>query len=869
MYTIKEGLIRVIDQGAALRTLLKGHAKPVVDLSFFSHNSDVLASVGLDGRVNVWRVYDKALGYTDAASGADREIGSECLLRIEVGATSIVWHPFDPNRFMLVCQDGVVAVDTTRLRTKRTVPDEPFVCTPDETGELGALMPHMDCKVREAAFGKDPTFAVTGDEKGTVRCWRLAEATAADSQAGLPVKATCIRSFQAGSGPVAFLGFTDDPGKAGPSGSDLVVGVDSNRTLTLWSSPLTEEGTSSPPKLHQSLTFGSASSDMCVALDGTGEFLCVAATNSAELHVVHIADASRGASISGMRFDCVSSYKLTQPILSWAATNATTEDDHHDPGAVGEERGFEINLFCVQTKAIQLMKVRPGVCYNEGIVEARYKEAAAAAPTSAPAPTPAPTPAPAPAPAPAAVDPLSNWLGAIIDVPTPAQGDQPPVDIPLAEPDLPPAPAPAPAPAPTPAPAPAKAVAPPPAPAADDSSALLSPSSLLAKIGAPAPTFDSTHPEKREALSPARKPAKVEAPRREPATPVVKVAAVEQKNQIDEGALLKGLEGALNKSTSSIQSLLTRQLTSEMMKVGKAVTKSIVVDGEKTRRETVASVKAGVKPVLVEAFAETVEKSLVPAFQAGIQEMLVQIQASVDKGLAKVKVESAGYSGGGDSATTNKLLSEQNMILREQLRAMTTSVGELTKKVAGLEDMIRAGNLAAKGREKAAPAAGDAAEPQSAEDKKKAEEAAKVQEIKSEVEKLMSKSEFESAFMTALSASKVEIALFACGLAQLERVFHGDSGCLVSQTVLVCLMQQLGSSLVTVGKTSFALECEWLKEVLLCIDPNDQTIGKHVDAVKMQLAKYISKATENLEKNNGPVREKRNLQMLAQMTKGI
>jgi len=58
VYSIKSGLLRTLSRSTASRTLLRSHEEPVVDVNFFSRTSDVLGSVGGEGRVVVWRVYE-------------------------------------------------------------------------------------------------------------------------------------------------------------------------------------------------------------------------------------------------------------------------------------------------------------------------------------------------------------------------------------------------------------------------------------------------------------------------------------------------------------------------------------------------------------------------------------------------------------------------------------------------------------------------------------------------------------------------------------------------------------------------------------------------------------------------------------------
>ena len=139
-YAVKKGLVRVIDRHTAAKTLLRGHGDQtrIVDAAFFGTEgtaqrkegisalwnqlcnnnattsadggggnapqhappaaaSDVLATVGGmkdSACVLIWKI----------KSGADgNELEAEKLFELRYPhATRIVWHPFNPNRFLLL-----------------------------------------------------------------------------------------------------------------------------------------------------------------------------------------------------------------------------------------------------------------------------------------------------------------------------------------------------------------------------------------------------------------------------------------------------------------------------------------------------------------------------------------------------------------------------------------------------------------------------------------------------------------------------------------------------------------------------------------------------------------------------------------------
>ena len=139
LYSVKNGLVRVMERTSKsmLRTLLRGHTKRISDVSFFnnpSNQTDVVGTVSGreiavveqelssstssggdddddvndnqkrivkeiiqdekedDANVLIWRIYKR-----------EHELVSEKLLEIRLkDAMRIVWHPFNPNQFVLL-----------------------------------------------------------------------------------------------------------------------------------------------------------------------------------------------------------------------------------------------------------------------------------------------------------------------------------------------------------------------------------------------------------------------------------------------------------------------------------------------------------------------------------------------------------------------------------------------------------------------------------------------------------------------------------------------------------------------------------------------------------------------------------------------
>lgn len=52
-------MVQIIDKKSGSCGLLKAHSEAITDLQFFSDDNDLLASVGRDGNVFIWRLFQQ------------------------------------------------------------------------------------------------------------------------------------------------------------------------------------------------------------------------------------------------------------------------------------------------------------------------------------------------------------------------------------------------------------------------------------------------------------------------------------------------------------------------------------------------------------------------------------------------------------------------------------------------------------------------------------------------------------------------------------------------------------------------------------------------------------------------------------------
>jgi len=110
----------------------------------------------------------------------------------------------------------------------------------------------------------------------------------------------------------------------------------------------------------------------------------------------------------------------------------------------------------------------------------------------------------------------------------------------------------------------------------------------------------------------------------------------------------------------------------------------------------------------------------------------------------------------------------------------------------------------------------------------------------------------------------VEMALFVCRNANLSDVLGGHSPAL-SQPILLCLMHQLGTSVVqATDDQNLQTELAWLQEVSLSLNPIDESMRKHLPGVLQQL---VAGVNEKMGRTDPQAR--RPLQRLLQVLRGI
>jgi enhancer of mRNA-decapping protein 4 len=123
---------------------------------------------------------------------------------------------------------------------------------------------------------------------------------------------------------------------------------------------------------------------------------------------------------------------------------------------------------------------------------------------------------------------------------------------------------------------------------------------------------------------------------------------------------------------------------------------------------------------------------------------------------------------------------------------------------------------------------------------------------------------YEAAFRRAVSNKTVDMALFCCRSVEMFEVF-GESAPTVSQPILLCLMQQLGTVLDTSTEVQFVVD--WLQEITIALyPPVDPQIFPHLPAVVQSLVTNLMK---RMSRTTDDLALRRSLQKLQSLLRGM
>ncbi|CAH0479048.1 unnamed protein product [Peronospora belbahrii] len=329
-------------QSSVDRLLLRKHEHhTVTELAFFSRKSDLLLSSGTDHHVAIWSILNDPMS-------------RELIKLVPTQARRVKWHPKESDKIAIANGNVVFVADLSQVTASgggaENLYDISIVCS--QTSGL----------INDMVFSPDNgECIVTAGSDGLVQVYRVE-----DRLPGQP--AEFIHRFEPFYGKTVdslhFYGgnFLNEPG--------LFIGGESNTRLSLWNAALTESNT---PVCYQTVMLCDETRENSSLLhetifDQTTQFLFVADRSKPLIYAFHLAPSSDAR--TPRRFDNVMEFALAYPVLSMGLLNCIAQSqparDGNDLASVLGGLNFSMQLYCLQTQAIQRYHVAASECYVPG-----------------------------------------------------------------------------------------------------------------------------------------------------------------------------------------------------------------------------------------------------------------------------------------------------------------------------------------------------------------------------------------------------------------------------------------------------------------------------------------------------------------------
>ncbi|XLS43473.1 hypothetical protein HN51_000338 [Arachis hypogaea] len=337
-YGLKQGNIRVLNIHTAVRSLLKGHNQRVTDLAFFAEDVHLLASVGTDGRVFVWKISEGPDDEDKPQITANIVIAIQMVGEEKVENPRICWHCHKQEILIIGMGRHVLRIDTTKVGNGEAfVTEDTLRCPLDKLIDGVQLVGTHDGEVTDLSMCQwMRNRLVSASHDGTIKIWE-------------DRKTQPLAVMRPHDGhPVFSATFFTAPHR--PDHIVLITGGPQNREVKLWVSA-SEEGWLLPSdaeswKCTQTLELRSSAQpsvkdsffNQVAALSHAGLLLLANAQRNA-IYAVHL---EYGSNPESTRMDYIAEFTVTMPILSFTGTSDILPHGEHI-----------VQVYCVQTQAIQ------------------------------------------------------------------------------------------------------------------------------------------------------------------------------------------------------------------------------------------------------------------------------------------------------------------------------------------------------------------------------------------------------------------------------------------------------------------------------------------------------------------------------------
>ena len=321
-------------------------------------------------------------------------------------------------------------------------------------------------------------------------------------------------------------------------------------------------------------------------------------------------------------------------------------------------------------------------------------------------------------------------------------------------------------------------------------------------------------------------------------TVVSKVLAgqLQKQESVVAGMVRKTIHEELDVMLPAIRKAMQESLESSVVKPLRSSVDKLGKSGVQVNKADLAeSLASSLDDPLKATMADAMRKVFIPAFESVTSQLLGQV------------IENLPHPPPPPPDVAPKL--DQ---LQAQLESMSAAMQRMSSEMAQLRSTVanqaQVTSSSVQGDQRSAPPAG---------------QHGNLEAIRHEIDMLLQQRNFEAAFTKAVSASTADMAVYCCSRADPSQVLGGEGPPALSQPILLCLMQQLGSHLAN-PRSDLKVELVWLQEISLTLNTKDPNIARHVPNVLQQLVGSIN---TKMAENNPQLR--RPLQMLLQVVRGM
>lgn len=777
-YGIRNGLVRVLSQVSQSRSLLRGHETPIASMSFLPSTNEeesILATLSEDGTLLVRRLNEDESSET---------ISDSTLLKLDVSSEA----------------DNVSG--TTTSNDSLIVPSFrwfPRKSSNDSKAEFliayGNAIFKSSVDLNEDAGGQSPIpFEERVDLDGPI--------TSIDVINQRQVVATTEREASGSWALVVFelepqgLGFTKTvekhTGKQSSMGNCAARWMNEN-TLAVATAVNAGSGCTYIECLHydkktgtglkttQSIKIGCSSewfwNSFQFARVGYKDKQCFLFADS-KRNVVYALSVNEHES----KFNYISQFSVSQPILSLVALDVSDEDD--------DVQSAQFGLFCMQTGAIQQLRLPMLDCVR---LLPKGKS-----------------------PSSTIAEQVQQELPSII-TDAPPQRAASPVVSGLLTPDMF-----------------KKSMS------QSASAEELAPSSPSVSDKPPPPIAQ------QQASKPAAAPVSVFAPPAVTTTEVAKlIRELKNELKQDRDKLRKEREKRDNAererqkqlialmsqaTTKDLPTAISQIVSEQLGENAAAVQAALATNAAASQRAAVAAAKEAVQTTLQSEIRQAMQQVMIPAFERSTQNMFNQIANTFERSIGELNNELMQIRDQSVQANAMPLVQELQRTVNE-MRSLPQSLDSALK--SSVSNAFRgmqqqSGPSQGMFQQQMPPRAGGGGGVRSLADLEQQKPPPQApQDPTLEIKRLLNTGNLDAAFSSALGTSNLEIVSWLCSQVAPERVF-GQHPCPLSPFVLLSLAQQLSSDLTTKDAER---KLDWIRDTCLAIDPQDPALKLHVRPV--------------------------------------